>query len=462
MAESRKSKFKRLLEKRAANKVPDHFLEDERKRNEELIKEYKVQADQDSAGDKLDGDVFSESDGEAEGKENQEETEKPGYSLKIRKVKSSKDKIANPPLAEQGVIPKLGTSTLINGTTGQGKSNLLTNLIRRPEFFGGNNPTTGESWFKYKFLCSPTAEGDDVQKKLGIAKEDTFTDLASAPEMLQVILDENKEKVKKQGSSEAPQILLVYDDVISNPRFMRTNQFIKSFIASRHYNMTVFVCSQSWTGVPRKCRLQTKNIFFFASPLSEVELLCAEHCPPNLNKKQFFKMVEYATKEPYSFLYINKSAPMNERYRKKLDEQINLDFFAKLDVTASMEELGGITHREEEPIDGSVQGRADKHQQLYNEQASTGAERTETLQDTGNTHPDKLRTSDSTGNNTSNNSSARERLLRILQRVNSRKRGSHQLISRIDPILGKRGTIPPRVGRLGRKRRKLDIQRAFR
>lgn len=247
--------------------------------------------------------------------------------LKIRKVRTRKDKIKNPPLSEQDILPKLGTSTIMNGTTGQGKSTLLANLMRNPNFLGG------EGIFKHRFLCSPTAEGDDVQKQLAIPKGNTFSDLHEAPEMIREVLKFQKEQIKEKGNDQAPQIVMIFDDIISDPLFMKTDEFIKCFIASRHYNATVFVCTQSWTAVPRKCRLQAKNIFFFSSPLSEVECLCLEHCPPGMTKKQFYALVDYATQEPYSFLYINKSVPMDERYRRNIDERINLEFFRQLDTS---------------------------------------------------------------------------------------------------------------------------------
>lgn len=317
---SRKSRFIQQIRYSHVPKRP-RDVEKERDEEDREIKKGKI-----SKNGEVDGDIFSDDDDDA----------KDCNKLKIKKIKSCKDDITNPILSEQDIIPRLGTSSIMNGTTGQGKSTLLTNIVSSKRFFGGLLPN-GKAVFTHKFLVSPTAEGDDVQKKLGIDEEDTFTDLEEAPDLIRVIMDAQKKKVKDLGSDKAPQVLLVYDDVISNPLFMRTDEFTKSFIASRHYNLTTFVCSQSWTAVPRRCRLQAKNIFFFASPLSEVELLCQEYCPPNMTKKQFMKMVDYCTSEPYSFLYINKSVPMEKRFRKNLGEMINLKFFQSLNITRENE-----------------------------------------------------------------------------------------------------------------------------
>lgn len=321
----RKSKFRAQLRTYQTRHVPQRW--DEREYDKE-VEAHKEREGKNKKKKLADEDIFSDSE--------DSDSSKPSSKLKIRKVKTSKDKIKNPSLAEQDLIPKLGTSSIMNGTTGQGKSTLLTNLISSKHFFGSPLPD-GSDVFKHKFLVSPTAEGDDVQKKLGIEEEDTFTNLEEAPELISVILAAQKEKVKELGSDRADQVLMIYDDVISHPLFMRTDEFTKSFIASRHFNMTTFICSQSWTAVPRRCRLQAKNIFFFASPLSEVELLCQEYCPPNMTKKQFFKMVDYATSEPYSFLYINKSVGMEDRFRKRLDEKLNLAYFQSLNITRENE-----------------------------------------------------------------------------------------------------------------------------
>ncbi len=243
--------------------------------------------------------------------------------LEIREIKSNKNKIKNPPRAETNIIPRLGTSCIFNGTTGMGKSTLMTNLLTQKRFYPMKT-------FTHRFLISPTAEGDDVQKALKIPRLNTFTNLKEAPYYLKIIMDAQKKKIKKKGSHKAPQILIIYDDVISDPLFMRTDEFIKSFIASRHYNLTVMLATQSWTACPRRCRIQARNIFFFAAPLSEVEKLCEEHCPPRFTKQQFFLMVAWATDRPYSFLYINKSVPMQDRFRKNLDQIINLDVFRNL------------------------------------------------------------------------------------------------------------------------------------
>jgi hypothetical protein len=241
--------------------------------------------------------------------------------LEIRPIETSKDKIKQPPLAEQGIIPRINTSCIFNGSSGQGKSTLLANLAN-PE--GRFYPP--DTWH-VKILISPTAEGDDVQKALQIKDPFIVSNLKEAPKVLATIMKKQKSAIKEMGNHRAPQILLIYDDVVSHPEFTGSDEFIQSFIAARHYNFTTWLCGQSWTATPRRCRLQAQNVFFFPGSQSEQELLASEYCPPGLNKKECMKMIEFATSEPYSFLYINKSQPFPSRYRKKLSEIIVTTFF---------------------------------------------------------------------------------------------------------------------------------------
>ena len=38
-------------------------------------------------------------------------------------------------------------------------------------------------------------------------------------------------------------------------------------------------------------------------------------------------MIDYSTRDPYSFLFINKSVVMKKRFRKNLDELLQIDYF---------------------------------------------------------------------------------------------------------------------------------------
>ena len=76
----------------------------------------------------------------------------------IKPVKTQKNQVTHPALAEAGVIPELMTSNIIVGKSGSGKTVLLHNLMTRKDFYADA--------FDRIILISPTGETDDIQKAL--------------------------------------------------------------------------------------------------------------------------------------------------------------------------------------------------------------------------------------------------------------------------------------------------------
>ena len=246
--------------------------------------------------------------------------------LEIRKVETSKDKIEQPPLAkdEKMYIPPLGSSIVISGKSGSGKSTLLANLITDGRFYG-KSPEKPDGWFDKIFLFSPTAQGDDVQKALGIPSKYVFTDLSEAPELLEVILDTQQKKVDKSaGADKVAQFCIIFDDIIGDTKFMNTKEFTRCFYQVRHVNCTTFICTQHFHRVPKICRLQANFIFFFQGSASEVDVVVEDYAPPMYSKNEFKRIINDATRDPHSFLTINMKKAWDLRLRRNLDEFIHL------------------------------------------------------------------------------------------------------------------------------------------
>jgi hypothetical protein len=62
---------------------------------------------------------------------------------------------------------------------------------------------------------------------------------------------------------------------------------------------------------------------------SALDILCDEFCPSAMNRKQFCKMVEDVLDEPYCFLTINMKSEERQRFRRNLDQVINIDAYRK-------------------------------------------------------------------------------------------------------------------------------------
>lgn len=242
------------------------------------------------------------------------------YEIKMYKIeplKTSKDKIKQPASAQANVIPRLTSNVLFVGASGSGKSTLLVNLMTLPQFYKG--------WFDEVFLISPTGKTDDVQGHLDLDEEHIVDDLQEAPKLLEELMQEQRDLIEKQGADKAPQICLIFDDVISDRELMKSRAFTTCFVASRHYNFTTMLATQSYTRVPRVCRLQAQNLFYFKGGQSEAELLSEEYSAPGFNKKRMFRLINFATGDKFSFLHVNRRVPFQQRYRKNLDQIIDLD-----------------------------------------------------------------------------------------------------------------------------------------
>lgn len=239
--------------------------------------------------------------------------------LSIRSVNTSKDDIEQPLYArsEQMYIAPLGSSVIISGKSGCGKSTLLANLLGDERFYKG--------WFDHVFLFSPTANGDDIQRSLDIPSNHVFTDLDEAPELLDMILNKQQEKLDSaESAADVAQYCIIFDDVIGNTKFMNDRSFLRCFYQVRHVNCTTFICTQYFKRIPRVCRLQANFIHFFEGSQSEVETVAEEFAPPELKKKAFKQLVADATCEDFEFLTINMKVPARVRFRRNLDGVIDM------------------------------------------------------------------------------------------------------------------------------------------
>lgn len=248
------------------------------------------------------------------------ECKKRSNVLKIIPYPTNKQSIKQRPFMKANIIPKHSSSVIFNGRSGSGKSNLLINLMTRPEFYGRTKPDNEKTqYFDIIFLFSPTADGgDDLVRFLKIPPKRIITTMDT--KILDNIIQKQKDLIASKGLEKSPKILIIFEDIQSNAgKIMNSPSFLKCFIQARHLNISTFLLGQSWTKTPRACRLQANNIFFFPSSGSEVELLVKEFCPPHTSKKVFQELVEKATGDRYNFLHINMREPPDTRFRRNLD-----------------------------------------------------------------------------------------------------------------------------------------------
>ena len=245
----------------------------------------------------------------------------------IRVLDTQKNNIPQKSAAKEGILPKFPFSMVISGRSGSGKSQLLLNILSRPEMYG--------DYFHAILVFSPTANDlDDTYDALDIPKENFIKTFDSS--MLQNILDNRKKLIKEKGIefvAKNSRVLLIFDDMIAEKKFLESPENLKLFTLLRHYLCSVIILSQSFKKIPRSIRINANFLAIFPSLESEIMVLLEEVTPSGITKKDFRKVIDYCTSDKYSFLSINNHADQGKRIRKNLNEVININDFKTIKTT---------------------------------------------------------------------------------------------------------------------------------
>jgi hypothetical protein len=242
----------------------------------------------------------------------------------IQAIPTEKSKIPLKQCQKDGILPKAPFSLMISGRSGSGKTNVLINILTNEHLL--------KNYFHYIVVFSPTAgKYDDSYKSLNLPAESFKNDFSA--DDLNTLIENRKALIDKKGIEwvvRNSRVLLIMDDVIANRDFLNSPEALKMFALLRHYQCSICVLVQSYNKLPRALRINANATIVFPSTQSEVEILLDEITPAGISKKEFQKVIEYATSGKHEFLYINRHAERGEQIRKNLDEVIDINKFKKL------------------------------------------------------------------------------------------------------------------------------------
>jgi hypothetical protein len=219
------------------------------------------------------------------------------------------------PFFDKYIIPNHPSRVLYTGKTSSGKSTTLINILQ---------------FYKYYFnggiyIFSPTSDIDPswknwINQNENVEEIQIFDNLEI--DALKEILEESKDQVEKDGLRDSPRRLIIIDDLIDSKNIK--NPVMKTlFYKSRHYNISVWITSQSYMNLPRDLRLQLSNIFIHKPDNSEIKRLSDEQSNIYIDNKglnELIKMVCFDKEDKYSFLHINKQDQPNQWIRKNLNK----------------------------------------------------------------------------------------------------------------------------------------------
>lgn len=244
----------------------------------------------------------------------------------IKAIETAKSGLPQRQAAKDQIMPKFPFSMMITGRSGSGKTNLMINIMTRPEMYG--------KFFHMIVVFSPTAGiSDDLYSQLKLPAENYVPDLK--PEYLENIIKARKTLIEEKGIDwvgKNMRMLIIMDDVIANRDFLESPGALKMFALLRHFLCSIIVMVQSYNKLPRSLRINANAVMVFPALQSEIDVLKDEITPAGISKKDFGKVIAYATEGRYDFLYLNNHADPGKRVRKNLDEIIDLDKFKSKDI----------------------------------------------------------------------------------------------------------------------------------
>ena len=205
---------------------------------------------------------------------------------------------------------------LIRGPSGYGKTNALLHLINNLHPIDKINLYAKDlSEKKYEFLIN---KREQAGKKI-LNDPHAFIEYSNdMDDVLDNINNYNKNRDKK--------VLIVFDDMIAD--IMRNEKFkaiIKElFIRCRKLNISIVFITQSYFRTPKDARLNSTHCILMKIGNKKELKSIAKEKSGHLDYKNFLKMYNYCTKEPYSFMTIDARPTATIPFKKNFDEPIDL------------------------------------------------------------------------------------------------------------------------------------------
>ena len=205
---------------------------------------------------------------------------------------------------------------LIIGPSRSGKTNTLLHLIN-------NFHPIDQIYLYAKDLHEPKYEYlINKREQAGIKNlNDPHAFIEYSDDMNDVLDD-----INNYNKNRNTKILIVFDDMIADIEYNKNfKQIIKELFYRAHkINVSIVFITQSYFRALKDVRLNsTPYILTKVGNKKELKNI-AEEKSGNLDYKEFLKIYNYCTKEPYSFMTIDARPTATIPFKKNFDEPINL------------------------------------------------------------------------------------------------------------------------------------------
>ena len=203
---------------------------------------------------------------------------------------------------------------LIIGPSGSGKTNTLLHLIDKfdpiDKIYLYAKDTDEE---KYQYLISKREQAgikslNDPHAFIGYSN--------NMNDVLEDINNYNKNRDKK--------VLIIFDDMISD--IMRSEKFkaiVKElFIRCRKLNISIVFITQSYFRTTKDARLNSTHYILMKIGNKKELKSIAEENSGHLDFKEFLKIYNHCTRDPYSFMMVDTRPTAPVTFKKNFDESI--------------------------------------------------------------------------------------------------------------------------------------------
>ena len=230
----------------------------------------------------------------------------------------------------------LPTSFCLISPTSGGKTQILLNIFCR--FYLSKS---GKSLFDRIFLFSPTARLDEQYQPL-IKLIEKFCDQGKEPLVFEnfsmaklgAIIDEQRQIVEacRKKKLKPPQIAIILDDLAERADILQTRKggacggshVLSLAVSGRHSQITWAICAQKMSMISRGIIAQVRCLVVGRLRSNhEIDVLAEELSGLAGSKDEALALLEYATREPFSFLFVRLDAKTRRdtfwlRFEKRL------------------------------------------------------------------------------------------------------------------------------------------------
>lgn len=215
--------------------------------------------------------------------------------------------------------------TLINGSSGSGKSVVIGNIVLNDQLFRNfftkiiiispnylTDNTYGaieeyaeqlEKSHKFELIAFPTFDEDQMLEILDEVKED---------------LKKGKERFKKSKSTNKsryiPRTLIILDDVIDDLHLLNSKFLKLLFTRGRHLGLSTIIATQSYKAVPRTLRLNMTNLIFFKPRNQGEQDRIYEEVIKGFSKSEFNQLINHIFSEQFKFINVNLTTTNKNKF----------------------------------------------------------------------------------------------------------------------------------------------------